>query len=376
MKIGLVIDDSLDRTDGVQQYVLTLGKWLTDTGNDVHYLTSQTSRNDIPNIHSLAPNLRLRFNQNKVGTPLPAPAKPIRQLLADQTFDVLHFQLPHSPLLSGKIIKYAPVNTALVGTFHILPYSNLQKTAAKILAKIIARDLAKFKIIMSVSEPAQNFAKQCFNIDSVVVPNAIDFKKFTSIDNTKQKSNNNKIVYLGRMVPRKGVLQLIKAFNHANRKSSSSWNLIIAGEGPLIERAKSLAKTLTLSDKVKFIGFIEESKKAQLLNSANIAVFPSISGESFGIVLIEAMAAGSEIVIGGDNPGYRSVLGKWDDCLFAPKNTLEFGDQLALLMSDANLRRKIGKQQQSYVDKFNIQVVGKQIMNVYKQAVGKTKRNL
>lgn len=376
MKIGLVLDDSLDRSDGVQQYVLTLGKWLSDTGNEVHYLTSQTNRVDIPNIHSLAPNLRLRFNQNKVGTPLPAPAKPIQQLLADQKFDVLHFQLPHSPLLSGKIIKYASKNTALIGTFHILPYSTLQHAAAKLLAKIIQRDLAKFNKIISVSAPAQKFAKDCFKISSIVIPNAIDIKKFVLPTSSNSISKPKNIVFLGRMVPRKGAMELIKAFHLANQKASSTWQLTLAGEGPLTARAKTLAKLLGVSASTKFLGFVPENQKPQLLNSANIAVFPSTGGESFGIVLIEAMAAGAEIVIGGDNQGYRSVLGRWDDSLFKPKKVPEFADKLALLMNDSKLRRNIGKQQKAYVERFDIQTVGAQIMDVYDQAVGKINRNL
>ena len=72
MKIGLVFDDSLDSTDGVAQYVLALGDWLDDQGHEVHYLVGETHRTDLPNLHSLSRNVRVTFNGNKLGMPLPA----------------------------------------------------------------------------------------------------------------------------------------------------------------------------------------------------------------------------------------------------------------------------------------------------------------
>ena len=71
LTIGFVLDDSLDRNDGVQQYVLLLGFWLSKRGHDVHYITSTTTRNDLANLHSIGKQLRVNFNKNKVGTPLP-----------------------------------------------------------------------------------------------------------------------------------------------------------------------------------------------------------------------------------------------------------------------------------------------------------------
>lgn len=97
LTIGLVIDDSLDRPDGVQQHVLTLGRWLTGKGHTVHYLTSTTQRTDIPRIHSLAKNLPITFNGNRLGIPLPADRSAIRQLFTDVHFDVLHINMPYSP---------------------------------------------------------------------------------------------------------------------------------------------------------------------------------------------------------------------------------------------------------------------------------------
>ena len=123
LKIAQVIDDTLDSTDGVQQIVLAVGAWLAEQGHEVHYITSSTTRTEPANIHSIAGNMRFKFNGNRVGIPKPASRSKVKQLLAEQDFDVVHVQVPYSPLLAGRIISALPERTALVGTFMILPLS-------------------------------------------------------------------------------------------------------------------------------------------------------------------------------------------------------------------------------------------------------------
>ena len=125
LTIGFVFDDSLDKPDGVQQYVLILSRWLQAQGHEVHYLLGETRRLDIANLHSLSRNVTVRFNQNRMAMPLPARLKPIRDLLHQVHFDVLHVQVPYSPALAGRIIKAVEPDTAVVGTFHIAPHSRL-----------------------------------------------------------------------------------------------------------------------------------------------------------------------------------------------------------------------------------------------------------
>src|SRR6185369_17609889 len=92
MKIGLVLDDTLDTPDGVQQYVVRVGSWLAAHGHDVHYLVGHTTRHDVQNVHSLSRNLRVKFNGNRMSMPLPASPRRLRAFFATQKFDVLHVQ--------------------------------------------------------------------------------------------------------------------------------------------------------------------------------------------------------------------------------------------------------------------------------------------
>src|SRR4051812_41321546 len=103
LKIGFVLDDSLDKPDGVQQYVLSMGEWLRSQGHDIHYLVSTTTRSDLSNVHNLGRFVTVRFNGNAMGTPLPASGRKIKRLLRDEQFDVLHVQLPYSPFLAHKV---------------------------------------------------------------------------------------------------------------------------------------------------------------------------------------------------------------------------------------------------------------------------------
>ena len=107
LKIGFVLDDSLDVPDGVQQYVLTVGAWMKGQGHDVHYLVGQTDRNDIPNVHSMSKNIKVRFNKNRMTMPLPTSVKAIAAILQREQFDILHVQMPYSPFMAGRLIKAA-----------------------------------------------------------------------------------------------------------------------------------------------------------------------------------------------------------------------------------------------------------------------------
>lgn len=366
MKVGIVMDDTLDIPDGVQQHILTIGKWLAGQGHEVHYLMGNTSRTDVPNVHSLGRLVSLQYNRNNVRTPLPANRLKIKRLLEREKFDVLHVQMPYSPMLAKHVVNLAPKGTAIVGTFHILPASPLHGYSNSLLRLALGRSLKKFDKVVSVSEPAVHFARKVYGIKSEYMPNPIfvsDFrigKRMSKFD--KRKVN---IVFLGRLVRRKGVLELIDAYNHLPDDIAAKTRLLICGKGPLKDRAN--AKVRTDRD-VQFLGFVPEKDKPNYLASADIAVFPSTGGESFGIVLVEAMAAGSRVVIGGNNPGYKSVLAGQPYLLFDPSDRDAFVEQLITFIEDEKLRDRMYKWQQDNVSQYDIENVGPKLVRLYQEA--------
>lgn len=359
LKIGLVLDDSLDRNDGVQQYVRTLGGWLSDQGHTVHYLAGQSAGDD-QTVHSLSKNLGVRFNRNRLTIPLPASTSAIKRLLQEQAYDVLHVQMPYNPMLAGKIVHHAPSSTAVVGTFHIVPFGPLQQYGSKALAIVQKRTLARFDAIASVSEAAQAFASAQFNLSSIVIPNMISL---TSWRNTADPVSGL-IVFLGRLVPRKGCKELLAAVAALPPHILDRTELIVAGDGPERQKLERFVHTQRLQN-VNFLGFIKEEDKPALLGSADLAVFPATGGESFGIVLIEAMAAGAGAVIGGNNIGYQSVLSSFPEVLVDPTKTASFSQQLERFLSDRVLHSRIHKLQEKAVKQYDTNVVGHQILTLY-----------
>lgn len=221
---------------------------------------------------------------------------------------------------------------------------------------------------MAVSQASADFAKQAYGINAAVIPNPINVDAFKP--KTKQKNDQNLIVFLGRLVKRKGAAQLIEAFDELTRHNPDA-HLIIAGDGPQRKELKARVTKLGLANKVKFLGYIPEDHKSALLGTAAVACFPSLYGEAFGIVLIEAMAAQTPVVLAGDNPGYRSVLGQRPELLINPNDKIQFAGQLNELLTNKTKRRQISEWQKQTVKQYDIDVVGAQIINLYNSAIAR-----
>jgi phosphatidylinositol alpha-mannosyltransferase len=369
MTIGFVLDDSLDKNDGVQQYVLALGNWMTSQGHDVHYLMGHTKRTDIPNVYSLSRNMKVRFNGNRMSMPLPGRKKSIRRVLQDIPFDILHIQMPYSPFLAARIIKYASPHTAIIGTFHIAPYSSAVSVANKSLSVVLKRSLKRFNDIVSVSQAAADFAKATYGIESEILPNVVDVKRFSSAKPLFAESKPV-ILFLGRLVPRKGCRTLLEAAAILSKERGiPSFKVHIGGGGHLGDELKQYVNDHGLGKIVTFQGFINEDLKPGFYASGDIAVFPSSGGESFGIVLLEAMASGRPVVLGGDNPGYRTVLGPKPELLFPARDSVQLAEKLSVLLLDSHKANSIVAWQKEYVPSFDVAVVGEKLIKRYVNAV-------
>ncbi len=366
LKIGLILDSTLDVEDGVQQYILTLGSFLESKGHDVHYIVGESHRTDIKNLHSLTKNLILRFNGNKVSISLPARKKPIIELINKEKFDVLHVQSPYSPLYAGKFVKYAHKNSVILGTFHILSFNFFATLGTKILGLILHRNLGLFDTQISVSSANKVFAKKTFGIDCRVIPNMVNVDQFKPQDGFKKANKVPQILYLGRLTERKGCKYLIEACAELlNKYPDIKFNLKIAGKGELENNLKQKVIDLGLSDYVEFLGFVTNEQKINIMRRSDVSVFPSYSGESFGIVLIEAIAGGSGVVIGGKNPGYATVLSDTPECLVDVKDLDNFANLLYKSLTDTKFINETHNTQQSIIYKYDYKNVGQQILDEY-----------
>lgn len=276
--------------------------------------------------------------------------------------------------MGGRVIDLVDDSVAVVGTFHILPYSILSTVGSRMLGIWAGRTAKRFDAMMSTSAPAQAFAESYYGFKSTVVPNGFELSTFTS---GKPANKNKQVKYLGRLVARKGPLELLKAVSLLVERGQwpKGWLVVIGGKGKLLPKLQAMIDTNHLNALVDLDGFIAETAKADFLADADIAAFPSTAGESFGISLLEGMAAARGVVLAGDNPGYRSVMSPFEDQLFDPKDTERFAALLLDWMQDDTKRRRRAAEQRKYVTRFDMSVVGQQVEDIYKSALQKRRRS-
>jgi len=365
LNIGLLLDDTLDKPDGVQQYVMTVGEYLRSQGHEVHYLVAETRRNDLQNIHSLTTFVSVKFNGNSVRTPLPASKKKIVELVEKLDLDVLHVQMPFSPFFAAKIIRAVSDKCRVVGTWHTFPSTRMHFLSNVALSLLIRRSLKRFSVTMGVSKATADFADRAYGTNSIVVPNAVELDRF-HVSRKHKQSLIRRVVFLGRFVERKGPVHLIAALQEVKKRGfdMNRLEIIMGGSGPLLGYCEQLSSKMGLH--VSFPGFIKEQDKANLLASADVTVFPSTGGEAFGISLVEAMATGQSVVIGGNNAGYRSVLEGHSDQLVDPKYVQEFADiLLRYLAIHGEDRRAIIDSQLRHIQQYDASIVCAKLLDVY-----------
>jgi phosphatidylinositol alpha-mannosyltransferase len=367
MKIGLVFDDSLDRPDGIQQYVRAIGGWLTAQGHEVHYLVGETKAIDLATIHSLSKNIQVSYNGNRLSIPLPANSRTIRQLLDAEQFDILHVMVPYSPFMAAKVIRNAPRRTVVVGTFHILPQTWLVRWSTHALGWWLRRSLKRFDAMFAVSPAAKTFAEQAFRLRDVsVLPNVTAVKEFSVAQPFEHYDGEvPTVMFLGRLVPRKGCSTLLTAVHKLKQAGVWPLRIVICGKGHQDEALQAQARQLGIADNVEFTGFISEADKPRYVASADIMVFPSLGGESFGIVLLEAMASGRPVVLAAANPGYASVMEPRPELLFKPGDSQALADRLKHYLADEAERYSIVRWQSEYVQQFDTDIVGRKLEQIY-----------
>jgi phosphatidylinositol alpha-mannosyltransferase len=309
-----------------------------------------------------------------VGIPLPAPKQGIKELLKSTHFDVLHIHMPYSPLMAGRVIAAADLKTRLVGTFHILPWSSLTRIGTRALGWLQRKQLRRFKQIIAVSTPAAAFAREALAVDPIVIGNPVRVAGYEEayetekarLAKTPQESDAPvRIFFLGRLVERKGVAELLVACRRLVDITDEPFEIVIGGKGPLLDQLLSYAATTGLDRIVRFIGYVAEDDKAELLAQSDIVALPSTGGESFGISVVEALAACRGVVIAGDNPGYRTVMEGLEHNIVDAKNTEAFARLLKKYVEDPEARAAESRAQIEQARTFDVDYIGQRVVDFY-----------
>jgi phosphatidyl-myo-inositol alpha-mannosyltransferase len=371
MKIGLVCPYDLFRGGGVQEHVLAQADELKRRGHDVKILT--------PKVFGFNGNkpkdIIFVGNSAKVRTPIKTSHEwgvtlkrdHVAEILAAEKFDLIHIHEPEVPILGAQIVSVA--TCPIVATFHaLMPDTFAGWTVETIRVAYSKTIYDHLTAITSVTNDAASFVRERTGRDVAIIPNGIDLKKFNT---TKPKTRRVKsaklpkktILYVGRLEKRKGVRYLIKAYEKLVQ-THPDIQLVIAGDGEEREKLEDIVKFRDIPG-VKFLGFVDEKKKIDLLRNADLFCAPALYGESFGIVLLEALAVGV-VIVAGNNPGYSSVLvEQGSSSLVDPKDTPRMAHRLETMLFDEQQRTDWLNWAKDYVKQFDYKNVVDEYVKLY-----------
>jgi phosphatidylinositol alpha-mannosyltransferase len=370
MKIGLVCPYDFSRHGGVQKLVALLDEELTLRGHDVRIITPR------PRNFKGYPQARTIFigRSAKLNTPIKTTLEvgisfettELEEMLAEENFDIIHVHEPEVPVLGAQIASRA--NCPIIATFHATFPDTAMGRTIELFRIPYSRSIFKNLAAMTaVSEGAARFVKEWSGQEVKIVPNYIDLGLYGKAK--AKKKDGNTILYIGRLEKRKGVRYLLEAFAELATRDKKV-KLVIAGDGSERYKLEDWIERYEVP-RVKFLGAVSEKEKLKLLGKAAVFCSPAIYGESFGVVLLEAMAAGVPTVA-GDNPGYASVMkDRGLLSLVNPKDISDFSRRLELFLRDEGIRTTWLNWANEYVQQFDSKPVIDQYEDVFSQVARK-----
>ena len=339
MKIGLVTPYVYPLPGGVNEHVRFLYENLRLRGHDVRILTSShgLQRSSEGDVIRIGKGFSVPSN-GSVGTITLSPryVSQVQSVLERERFDVLHFHEPFVPFLSLVVLRQS--TSVNIATFHAYAgFSPAMELGKRTLTPYADRLHGR----IAVSAAARHFADRFFPGDFKVLPNGVNVGRYQrAVPIARWKDGCPNILFVGRLEDRKGLPHLLKAFRLI-RRSGIECRLLVVGSGPQEREARRYVMTRGLQN-VEFLGRVSDAEKAQLFKTADVFVSPATGRESFGIVLLEAMAAGTPIVC-SDIHGYKGVVQRGRQAILVPpRDSKALAAGITELLVDPVLRQRMG----------------------------------
>ena len=372
MKIGLVCPYNVHKQGGVLEVVLALREGLVKRGHRVKIITPKPRGSesfehpeDVIFMGTSTDFGALSHTTAQVSSP--HDNEKIDDILETEQFDILHFHEPWVPLLSRQLLtRSTSVNIA---TFHAkVPETLMSRTVIKGVTPYLKSVMKYLHELTAVSDSGAEYAAGLTDQPITIIPNGIDLNRYKlSKRSVKRKQAEKTILFVGRLEQRKGVKYLLRAY-HELSKSNPDTKLIIAGDGPDRERLELLAEDLKLHN-VSFLGYISDELKLQLMHEADLFCSPAVYGESFGIVLLEAMATGT-VSVAGNNSGYADLMQDVGALsIVNPHDTQEFARRLDLMLNQPDVRKLWEGWAKYHVKQFSYSRIVDQYEELYKEAL-------
>lgn len=372
MKIALVCPYDWSRHGGVRSHVASLATFLAADHEVRIFAPSTGAEGTGPADRLLSPlggAVGVRYNQSVAPVALsPAALRRTTDALRSFAPHIVHVHEPFVPMASLAAAAFGP--RPVVGTFHAWSSGGRLYRALSPATRRVATRMA---VRVAVSPAAQEFAAGALGLPLRafdVVPNGVDVEAFRTAEPIPELVDPERplILFVGRLEPRKGLEVLIRAFLRL-RARMPRVRLCVVGEGPERERCQRMVPSSIRPD-VLFVGAVSEAQKPRYHASADVYVAPNTGGESFGIVLIEAMAAGLP-VLASDIPGFRSVMHEGREGRFFPVNdAFALADALGTLLENERLRRALADEGQRTVAQYAWPVIGGRLLALYRRARG------
>ena len=361
LRIGMVSPYSLTIPGGVQQQVLGLARSLRALGHEVRVLGPCDGPPPDPFVTPLGNSLPTAVN-GSVAPLAPDASAALRTIRAlnDEAFDVLHVHEPlvPGPSLTSLLVKLAPV----VATFHSAGESGAYKAFSRQLKWIASR----IDIRVAVSKDAVELAHRYIGGDYEILFNGIELGMY---ENVPQRNRENSIFFCGRHEPRKGLSVLLQA----HQGLPHDVKLWIASDGPETEELKS---KFPADERIEWLGRISDEEKLDRLSRAAAFCAPSLRGESFGIVLLEAMAAGTPVVA-CDIDGYRNVATHGENALLVPPGDSDaLASSLARIVVDSRLATSLTEAGRQHAQSFSMDALALRYVDMYQRALAMEAENI
>ncbi|MFC5280427.1 glycosyltransferase family 4 protein [Arcanobacterium canis] len=365
MKIGIACGYSWDVPGGVQFHIRDLAKELISRGHEVSVIAPAHPDADLePFVTSVGSATPIKYNGSVARLAFgPKVNHRVRGWLRDSDFDVLHVHEPFTPSVS--MLALMSASCPVVATFHTaMDTSRILRLASPFIVPL----LDKIEARIAVSQEARRTMVQHLGGDAWVIPNGV-FVRDLEADKDERFTGTCEsptIAFLGRIdEPRKGLGVLAAALPDLKARFPHA-RVFVAGKG---DRAAASELFGEHADSVTFLGPITDADKASLLASVDAYVAPNTGGESFGIILVEAMSAGA-FIVSSDIPAFRAVLGDGEFGLhFVNGNSGDLARVLGDALEDPGLRQHIAHAAQAEVWRYDWSSVASQILSVYDTAI-------
>jgi phosphatidyl-myo-inositol alpha-mannosyltransferase len=363
LRIGIVCPYSWDVPGGVQNHIRDLAEFLLNNGHYVEVLAPATESDDLPEyVVSAGRAVSIPYNGAVARVLFGVGANSrVRSWINDGDFDLLHLHEPAIPSLS--LLACWAGEGAMVGTFHAA--AKYQKAIVAI-GPILEPVIEKLSARIAVSESARLTLTAHLETDAIVIPNGIYADNYRD-GSSRSEWTGNTIGFLGRFEEdRKGLPVLLDALPIISRFIPDI-RVLIAGPGDSEEVLEKVDPQLR--NRVEFLGKISESDKTDFLASVSLYIAPNTGGESFGIILAEAMAGGAAVVA-SDIPAFADVLGNGEfGALFESENSESLAKVIIDLLRDDSKRKQLAAAGAVHAQRFDWSQVGEEIFEVYELAM-------